>query len=1137
MKTQNDNQGNSRGQPRKIRHLWRGLAMFVALSISLIVALGYVALTGITAPEWVRIRLESRLNAAIPVGRLHIGAIRLAPLNGALNPQISLLSVELRDGKDRLRAFLPRVTGRFSGAGLLGGRLRPVLVSIRDARVLLTRGADGQFDVSIGGQTGGAVLAEKGNIGSLIQSFEDVFKTPLLSALKQVQSLGTVVFLDDRMSGRKWTFRNGNLVIKNGAKTLSASVTFKLDTRNAGRASGLSDESGSKVARVTFGWSKEKGGKRSEFSTNFNGLKTEDIADQVAVFNWLRLLQAPIGGAMTLDVSADGGLGNMHGVLDLGAGRLRKSPQSQPFLFSGAKAYFSYDPGRQRFTFEQINVETEAASLRAEGQAYLSDRIDRTVGGLIGQLRLSKISLNPKGVFAHPVTLDSVVIDARLRIDPLVVDIGQMVLVDGTTRVVVKGQISSDKPGWTMALDLSANRLSTQRMIALWPLSYKEKTRAWMQKNVLAGVFEKIHGALRLRPGQKPVLSLGFDLRKTSVRFIKTFPPIVDGIGYGVLADNKLHITVQQGTVTAPNGSQINMAGSSFHILDTRIKHSPARVDLQTQSSLGGLLSLLDLRPFRFLSKSGVATDIARGTVQTDGTITFPLSDRVTFDQVRLSVNGELREVSSDRLIKGKRLSARRLTGFVDNAGLTISGTARVGKVPVSGLWQQKFGRKNKGKSRVEGQIEFSKAFADEFGINLPDGTIRGRGVAHLVVRLKRGKAPSFRLLSDLNRVALALPAVGWTKPKNEKGQMEIVGRLGKTPEITRLVLRTKGLRAEGAVKITPSGKLEVASFPSLDVGGWLKTPLEIRPGADGQAAFVLLGGTIDLRKSHFSSTPSVNRKGNRIDVRLDRLILSKGISLTSVEGALNTTGGVTGSFSGRVNGKTEIKGTIAPNKGGTAVRFTSSDAGAVMRDAGVFGAAIGGRLDMILTPAGKAGVYDGTLKAKKVRVKNATALADILSAISVVGLLEQLGGEGILFSDVNARFRLSPTAVSLQQSSAVGASMGLTMEGAYNLQSHRVDMQGVVTPIYLLNGVLERIRIFGKLFGKQKGEGLFGFTYTLKGDVDKPKVGVNPLSILTPGLFRDIFRRPIPTAADVATGKAKKKASAPPEPALGGDR
>jgi len=44
-----------------------------------------------------------------------------------------------------------------------------------------------------------------------------------------------------------------------------------------------------------------------------------------------------------------------------------------------------------------------------------------------------------------------------------------------------------------------------------------------------------------------------------------------------------------------------------------------------------------------------------------------------------------------------------------------------------------------------------------------------------------------------------------------------------------------------------------------------------------------------------------------------------------------------------------------------------------------------------------------------------------------------------------------------------------------------------------------------------RRGEGLIGFNFTLRGRVDDMRVGVNPLSVLTPGMFREIFRRPAP--------------------------
>jgi len=51
-------------------------------------------------------------------------------------------------------------------------------------------------------------------------------------------------------------------------------------------------------------------------------------------------------------------------------------------------------------------------------------------------------------------------------------------------------------------------------------------------------------------------------------------------------------------------------------------------------------------------------------------------------------------------------------------------------------------------------------------------------------------------------------------------------------------------------------------------------------------------------------------------------------------------------------------------------------------------------------------------------------------------------------------------------------------------------------------------------VFVSKKGEGLFGVTYTLQGDIDAPKVSTNPLSVLAPGILRRLFEGTAPKPA-----------------------
>jgi len=1015
---------------------------------------------------------------------------------GFLTPSV----IEFRDAAGLEIAVIPEISAEISAIDMLKGNLRPVSIILKQAHFHLKRDAAGMIDISVGSKDQLSGFQERGSLGDILASVEKNFDLPVLNRLRKIVTKNSRVTIEDAWSGRTWQFRDGLISFVTNEKELLGTVNFTLD--NPGKS----------PSRATFSWRKVRGEATSKFRTQFAGFQTNDLADQVVAFDWLRVLDAPISGSFSVAVGADGSFGQMSGVLDVGKGQIRQGAKVRPLKFSVAKAYVSFDPKNQKITFGQISVKADAGEFQADGQAYLHDLTGRSVGSVVAQLHFSKIKINPIGAFKAPVRFKTGFLDMRLRLAPLGVDIGQMVLNDDAGTYVAKGRFDAQGQGWKTDLKLRIDKVSRDRVLALWPLAYKKKTRVWLVKNALGGTVQNVTGVVRGNPGEKPEVTLEFDVSHLDVKFMKTMPPIEGGEGYGVLRDNKMTMVLERGTVGAPDGGRINVAGSSMVISDVRIKKSPAIVALKTQSSLTSLLTLLDLKPFEFLSKTGIATDVATGNVRTEGTISFPLSDKVTFDQVKLAVSGDILAAKSDKLVKGKVLSAAHLTAFVDNQGLTVSGQAKVGKLPVSGNWRQPFGPKHKGTSRIEAQVELSPKFLDEFHIGLPKGSLKGKGTARVVIDIKRAQAPSFLLVSDLNRLRLAIDPLGWVKPKSKTGRLTVKGSFGAPPKIDVIELSAKGMDAKGSITLNADGTLKLARFDKVDIDGWMRTPVEIRTDENGNAAFVLTSGTIDFRRSRFSSGAYIKgSEGNKITARLDKLILSSGIVLTDIKGDLTSARGVSGSFSGKVNGGTRIVGTIAPHKGGTAVRFTSNDAGGVLRSAGVFSSAVGGRLDMVLVPSDKQGEYNGTLRVQKTRVKGASALAELLSAISVVGLLEQLSSEGIAFTNMDAKFRLTPTGVVVKRSSATGASMGLTMQGNYGFSSQKINMQGVITPVYLLNGILEQTKIFGGLFGKQKGEGLFGFNYTLKGNVDAPKVGVNPLSILTPGLLRELFHRPIP--------------------------
>jgi hypothetical protein len=383
-------------------------------------------------------------------------------------------------------------------------------------------------------------------------------------------------------------------------------------------------------------------------------------------------------------------------------------------------------------------------------------------------------------------------------------------------------------------------------------------------------------------------------------------------------------------------------------------------------------------------------------------------------------------------------------------------------------------------------------------------------------------------LTSDLAGLGLRIPELDWALSQAATGRLDVTATLGTPPQIDTLAIDAGGLRARGEVRLAPQGTLEAARFTRFELGDWLDARVAlIGRGANATPAIEVTGGRVDLRRGSFGG--GAGEGGGPVRLRLDELRITDSIALTGFRADLDTRGGAQGRFVAQVNGKAEITGDIVPMAGRSAFRIRAQNAGALLSAANILQDGRDGSLDLSLRPAPDEGSYDGVLTIKQIRIKSMPALAALLNAVSIVGLLEQLDGQGLHFSEVAARFRLAPELLTLLEASAVGASVGISMDGYYDLARKQVDMQGVLSPVYMLNAI-------GGVLTPRRGEGLIGFNFTLRGAVDNPAVAVNPLSVLTPGFLREMFRRPAPQV-DGAPPAVSGQGAAPPRRFEGTDR
>ena len=66
--------------------------------------------------------------------------------------------------------------------------------------------------------------------------------------------------------------------------------------------------------------------------------------------------------------------------------------------------------------------------------------------------------------------------------------------------------------------------------------------------------------------------------------------------------------------------------------------------------------------------------------------------------------------------------------------------------------------------------------------------------------------------------------------------------------------------------------------------------------------------------------------------------------------------------------------------------------------------------------------------------------------------------------------------------------------------------MRGTLVPLYGLNNMFGQIPIVGLFLGGGSNEGLLGITYEVTGPPSNPRLRVNPISAIAPGLLRKFF-------------------------------
>ncbi|WP_170472675.1 YhdP family protein [Ruegeria arenilitoris] len=1077
---------------RRTAGLWAMRGVFVLVLLALVTAFMVVG-QRVHAPLWLRDRVETRLDEALGGFQIRFGDVSLI-IHEGWRPRLRLTDVQISDAAGQQIAEVSDMRASLAMRPLLRGHVRPKRIILQGAQIALSRGVDGALTMTVG--TDSAPVGRAPNMAELIEASDSMFMSPALSALTSVELDAITLDYSDLRQGRSWILDGGRIQMTRSAREVRLATSFSV---LAGR---------DYVSEIEANYTSTLESAEARFGITITDLPAEDISGHSPALAWMQVLKSPISGALRGSIDADGNLGSVFATLNLGSGAVQPTPETRPINFESARTYFTYDPKRHVLDFNEVSINSAWGNVQGDGKAFLQGVTAAGLESMDGQFRLSGIQVNPADLFPEPLTLTHADVDFQMKLAPFRVKLGQMRVEDGDHRLRLSGDIAGLPDGWVANIDGQIDQMRVDQVLGYWPQKLAPKPRKWVDENLFEGQMSDLEFSLRAKPDIPPDIFASFDFDKTEVRFAKTMPPVKDAQGQVNFLNGRFTVTAQQGLVFADQGGAVDASGTSFIIPDVSIKkRTPGIVRLKANGSVTAALSLLDRPPLQVMTKANLPVDLAEGRVRLEGTLSLPLIKNLKLEDTEFHYAGDVFDVQSDKLVPDAVVKAAQLALTGDQTQVSIGGNGFYGDVPVQAKWTQPIGGGAPQRSQLTGQIELSDRLMRQIGAGLPQGMLTGSGQADFALGIGAGDPPNLTAQSDLLGVGLAIPELGWRKSESGEGTMSIEATLGEQPNVQSLRLNAAGLRSSASISFR-DGDFDRIRFSSFELGDWLAVPAELIGRGAGVPDIRVLGGVLNLGKSTFGSgSGGGSGPGPNLEVALDRLQVTQSVALTGLKGNFRTTGGLNGAFTAAVNGGAAVSGQVSPRDGRSAVNLSSDDAGAVLRSAGVITQARGGSLALQLDPVAEAGNYDVTLRMENTRIKDAPAMAALLNAISLVGLVNEMAGQGIFFSAIDSKMRVTPTEIKVLSGSAVGPSMGLSFDGTIDTVEGLLDLRGAISPIYLLNAV-------GSVLTR-KGEGVFAFNYTLKGPLAGPAVSVNPLSGLAPLFLRNLMRAPAPTVSD----------------------
>jgi hypothetical protein len=1061
---------------------------------------------------------------------------------------LRIRDIVVRDADGITVASAPKADIGISGSSLLTGRVRAESLNLVGAELSVRIEVDGKVTVFAGANTRPIAIATSPVLPKTKSAPANAPQSDVLPDASEVAAVLTWIdglgvsgldghglgelglrngnlTVDDQRSGKRWTFSHINVSL---ARPELGGIVFRIESDSQDRPWQISA-----ALRPLDDGVRAVGIEARSVSLNDIFLATRLVDGSIES-------NLPLSASLRGEFSVDGSLRQARGQILATAGDIHdvRDPSSR-LTVEHADIRFSWDGAKQNLTMPfQVQIDGNQFTLLARAQpgadsgmwTFAIDRgdpvIDPVIFPAVANTDKTAFGLNRVVMRGHiDVARGRAVLDNG--------DVGRTdTRPDHNVGVALTGSLDWGSAEPRLAFGVAGTRMPFAVMKRLWPAFAAPRVRSWVDERMSGGTAERvlIAGNATLKalteksePFRDDALSIEVETNGTALQPVAKLPPIRDADLSLRVTGRTARLNLGRGTIEAAPGRRLNIANGSFLIADTHQSPSHAVTKFRIDGSVGAAAALLEFEPLRGSASAMLDPAKTRGSVAAQVSVELDIG-RTDVSNVNYAVSADLGNFAGDGLLIGHKVEAQSLHIEANSKSFDVRGDARINGTPATLEFRQETGD---ALADLRLRAVLDDAARRRLGINFGNA-VSGNIPITLAGRIGADDSKNqINIDADFTSAKVDDLLPGWVKPAGKAGRVSF--SLVKGPKSTRfdnLTIESQGGLAKGSVELDQSGDLISANFPVFALAGGDQVSLRADRASDGALHVQMRGEVYDGRqfiKSSLASEPQ-NAKQKQIDLDLDVKIGAvagnNGEALRSLDLKMSRRNGRIRTF----NMKARI-GRDAPLSGELRLRsrdnhqvlyLETDDAGALFRFGDFYPRMFGGQMWLAMDPPTRENTPQlGVISVQNFVVRGEAALDRVMSGAP------DKARSAVEFSEMRAEFTRVQGRMIIRDGLVRGPAVGATIDGQIDLVRDDMRLHGTFVPLYGLNNMFGKIPIVGLFLGGGSNEGLVGITYEASGPPGSPRVSVNPISAVAPGLLRKFIPTPgafdqrNPTAAD----------------------